>query len=148
MSILTPGVVEGGVASIDHPGGQGGGQSRAQGHREPEQVRNIIFLGNFSTIAFFGWFPTFKSGFLKNVWIMHVAFRFHLLLLLVGHSVHFNTAVTSQEIFAKLRIWTKKRARSISHNHIKMMQSMVYLILIFTLILIKWHVTSQENLTI
>ena len=62
----------------------------------------------------------------------------------MGHSVHFNTAVTSQEIFAKLRIWTKKRARSISYNHIKMMQSMVYLISLFTLILIKWHVTSPE----
>ena len=63
---------------------------------------------------------------------------------LVGHSVYFNTAVTSPEILGKLRFWTKKRARSISYNHIKMMQSMVYLISLFTLILIKWHVTSPE----
>ena len=64
-----------------------------------------------------------------------------------GHSVYFNTAVTSPEILGKLRFWTKKRARSISYNHIKMMQSMVYLISLFTLILIKWHVTSPEILT-
>ena len=64
----------------------------------------------------------------------------------VGHSVYFNTAVTSPEILGKLRFWTKKRARSISYNHIKMMQSMVYLISLFTLILIKWHVTSPEIL--
>ena len=66
---------------------------------------------------------------------------------LQGHSAYFNTAVTSQEILAKSIIWTKKRAISISHNHIKMMQSMVYLILLFALILIKWHVTSQEIFT-
>ena len=64
-----------------------------------------------------------------------------------GHSVYFNTAVTSPEIFWKLRFWTKKRARSISYDHIKMMQSMVYLISLYTLILIKWHVTSPEILT-
>ena len=63
-----------------------------------------------------------------------------------GHSVYFNTAVTSPEILGKLRFWTKKRARSISYNHIKMMQSMVYLISLFMLILIKWHVTSPEIL--
>ena len=64
----------------------------------------------------------------------------------LGHSVYFNTAVTSPEILGKLRFWTKKRARSISYNHIKMMQSMVYLISLFMLILIKWHVTSPEIL--
>ena len=64
----------------------------------------------------------------------------------MGHSVYFNTAVTSPEILGKLRFWTKKRARSISYNHIKMMQSMVYLISLFMLILIKWHVTSPEIL--
>ena len=66
---------------------------------------------------------------------------------LEGHSVYFNTAVTSPEIFWKLRFLTKKRARSISYDHIKMMQSMVYLISLYTLFLIKWHVTSPEILT-
>ena len=73
------------------------------------------------------------------IWILIL-----LTYLLLGHSVYFNTAVTSPEILGKLRFWTKKRARSISYDHIKMMQSMVYLISLFTLILIKWHVTSPE----
>ena len=80
-----------------------------------------------------------------SVWVWSLLLI--IILTHMGHSVYINTAVTSPEILGKLRIWTKKRARSFSYNHIKMMQSMVYLISLFTLILIKWHVTSPEILT-
>ena len=54
--------------------------------------------------------------------------------------------VARQEFFGKLRFGIKKELDPLVIN-IKMMQSMVYLILIFTLILIKWHVTRQEIFT-
>ena len=71
-----------------------------------------------------------------SVWLWSPAEAFCLLCLsvktnrtylhlLLGHSVYYNTAVTSPEILGKLRFWTLKKGRSISHNNNKMMQSMV-----------------------